>query len=977
MARRGQREPPQSSKPLAPDEIFAPWLERTGGVTETLTKRHAASLAFRFFRGFAVLIQVCPSFRRGIAALSLFFGGALSAQAGEVTVFVREGTAPAPNVTLRIDGTELATTGDGGAAVIDLPDGARLIELLRNGLVVHTEGVPEDPQGTLVLTLADAAANPDSTQLDDVVVEAKAKRAEGSVAAVLAQQRAMSEVAEIIGADQFSLAGDADAAAAVQRITGLTIEDDKYVVVRGQPSRYATTLWNGMPLPSPDPSRQIVPLDLFPTSVLASIAVQKSYSADKPGSFGGGAVTLNSRQAPPEPFFQLRAGSGANTAATGKSGLDYDGSNGDVFGYDSGVRDLPDAIARATQGGQQSLDSLTQDERNELGKSFAPIYELTDRDLPPNSGLSLSAGNRIDVGSASLGALASVAWSNTHTLTTEHDRDYRLATGNTLSIERDFRRTRSDLQAQVAGTAALSAEWDDHRLATNTFFIRDTIKRAEFSAGHDDVSNDRFERGSLLEFNQRELMIQQLTGLHDFGGIVLDWAAQYADGTRSSPDRREYKYVRQDDGTYVFWSEFGMLRQFNETSDESTSGALNATVSLLDGDGPFSLLAKAGASSWQQDRRSNTQRFRFEPIGNPPELALQNPEDFINPQTIGTIVDFFDDTQGVDDYAGDADIRGAYLQLDAGFAERLRLVGGARLESGRYRVRTFESKDPGAAIIRGDFDETDLLPALSATWFVSPATQLRAALSETVSRPLLIELSSTAYVDPDSGLEYVGNPGLAPARIRSFDLRWEWYPRPRETLSAGIFAKDYENPIEQQFQPLAGGGEQITFINGASARVAGVELSGRLTLDRLDWDWLGPAYVQANLAVVDSQVELEDTGIATHTERPLQGQADTVVNLQLGYGLGRAVHWVLSYNRIGERLETAGINGEPDVLQRPLGRLDLGVTYDATSALELKLTANNLLDEDREYVQGGLLERRVEPGVAYAATISYTFSELQ
>lgn len=918
--------------------------------------------------------------RRGVAAGLLVVAGVGPARATEVTLYALEAGAPAPNLTVRVDGRDLGTTAADGTAIVDIPDGAQRIELLREGAVVHAETVPGGSPTTLVLNIGGATADDAATQLDDVVVRKRAERAAGSVAAAMAQQRAMSEVAEIVGADQFALAGDVDAAAAVQRVTGLTIEDDKYVVVRGQPARYAMTLWNGMPLPSPDPSRQIVPLDLFPTSVLTSIAVQKSFSADQPGSFGGGVVTLNSRQAPPEPFFHLRAGTGANGASTGKTGLDYDGSSGDIFGFDSGVRALPAAIAQATQGGRQSLDSLTQEERNELGKAFDPIYQLSDKDLPPNSGLSMAGGNRFDVGAASLGALASVAWSNTHTLTSERDFDYRLATGNTLDVERDFQKTRSDLQAQVAAMAALSAEWSRHRLASNTFFIRDTIKRAQLAVGHDDVSNDRFERGSLLEFNQRELTIQQVAGTHDFAPVTLDWVAQLADGNRSSPDRREYKYVRQDDGTYVFWSEFGMLREFNETSDRSTSFGLNAAMPLAGtGGGAFSLAAKAGASRWTQDRSSDTQRFRFEPIGNPPELALQNPEDIINPSTIGTIVDFFDDTQGVDDYAGDADIEGAYLQLDASFAERLRLVGGIRVESGRYRVRTFESKDPGAAVIRGEFDETDMLPALSATWRLGPASQLRAAVSETVSRPLLIELSSTTYVDPDSDLEFVGNPDLRPARIRSLDLRWEWYPDRRETLSAGIFTKDYADPIEQQFQPIAGGGEQITFINGASARVAGLELSGRLALQRLGWDWLFPAYVQGNLAVVDSEVSLADSGIATSTRRPLQGQADTVVNLQLGYGLGQALHWILSYNRIGERLETAGINGEPDVLQRPLARLDLACTYGATPALEIKVSANNLLDESREYAQGDRLERRIEPGISVSAAIAYSFSfsELQ
>lgn len=914
-------------------------------------------------------IPILPALRACGAVLSLLVGG--SALAADVTLYLLETGIPVGGAVVRVDGKEIATTGPDGSAVVDIPPEARRIEVLRNGAVVHGEDLAQPLESVLVL----AYGGGDTTVLDEVVVTASPRKPRGSVAAVLAAQRASSEVAEIIGSDQFARAGDADAAAAVQRVTGLTIEDDKYVVVRGQPARYATTLWNGVPLPSPDPSRQIVPLDLFPTSVLTSIAVQKSYSPDQPGSFGGGIVALNSRAAPAEGFLQLAAGTGASTSATGKSGLDYRGSNTDVFGFDSGVRDLPAPIVAATRDGQQSLDSLTQEERNELGKSFAPIYQLTEENLSPNSGLSLSGGNEFDVGPVAVGALASAAWSNTHTLTVERDVDYRLASANQLGVEKDFQKTRSDLQAQMATLGVLSGQWGGHSLLSNTFFIRDTVKRSQLSVGHDNVSDDRFERGSVLEFNQRDLLIQQLLGTHDYGILKLDWVAQFAEGNRSAPDRREYKYILRNDGSYVFWSEYGMRRQFNETSDESTSLGANLSVPLFDGDGEWlSLAARTGASRWRQDRSSNTQRFRFEAVGSPPELADPNPEAIINPSTIGTIIDFFDDTQGVDDYAGRAEVDGAYLQVDSRLWQVVRLVAGARQESARYDVRTFESKDPGSTQIRGSFDESRLLPALSATVFLPAAMQVRAALSETVSRPLLIELSSTTYVDPDSDLEYAGNPTLEPARIRNLDVRWEWYPTDGETLSLGAFNKNYTHPIEQQFQPLAGGGEQITFINGRSARVTGVELAGRATLGRLG-DWLAPAYVQGNVAIIDSEVRLTATGIATNTRRRLQGQADSVVNLQLGYGLGQAMHWVVSYNLVGERLETAGVNGEPDVMQSPLSRLDLGWTYDATSALEVKLAASNLLDDAREYTQGGLLDRAIEPGVSFSLKLAYSFDE--
>lgn len=883
---------------------------------------------------------------------------------------------PVANARVFVSGsTQSVRTDADGRYTLELPPGIYALS------VVHprytTRSVADLAVASEQVAEADVELTPSGLELAEFVVSAP--HIEGSVAGVLAELRKSSDVSEVIGADQISKAGDSDAAEALQRVTGLTIEDGKYVVVRGQPSRYTATTWNGAPLPSPDPVKQVAPLDLFPTGVLSSINVQKSYSADKIGAFGAGLVTLNSRAVPDAPFAQISLSTGYNTQATGQQGFDYQGGSTDWLGVDDGTRALPGPIAAASAGG--NLDRFTQAERDELGKSFDNIYRLSETTLPPNSGLSLAGGTNFSFGEAKFGVLGSLAWSNAYKNTEEVNNDYRLAGGGELAKRRAYDITRTDLEAQLGALFVLSGEWRGQALTSNTFFVRNTYKRSQFSDGFDRSSDDRIERLYLLDFNQREMLVQQFVGRHDLKYLQIDWVGQTATGDRSAPDRREYSYVLVGD-QYIFGSEFAAKRQFNTTSDQTDSFDLGITVPILKGDDledRFALKVQTGFSYLSTERSSDTQRYRFEPNGSA-DLTPQNPDEILAPENIGVTVNFFDDTLGNDDYSGTSEVTGFYAQVDTTLWHRLRLLAGARQETATYSVQTF-SDTLDLAPILGGFEDDNLLPAASATWFMTDTMQLRAAYGTSVSRPLLIELSNTLFFDPDNNLQFVGNPNLQAAEITSYDLRWEWYPSTAETLSVGVFAKDYANPIEQQFQPLGGGGEQITFVNGDSATVQGVELGGRSELDWAtgwagDWNrwlaWLEKSYVQANLSLITSEVTLAQTGVATNTQRPLQGQADHVVNLQFGFN-GEHIDWTVSFNRVGERLQTAAINGVPDAYEVPFNSLDAAWSWAFMGGFKLKLSGDNLLDSSRRYFQGSDLERRLTPGSTFGASIGYTF----
>ncbi len=866
---------------------------------------------------------------------------------------------------------ELTRTDAEGAFSAEVPAGAYVVSLVHPNYTTRT--LPNVEVAAEQETLASAELTPAGLELEEFVVTAPF--IEGSVASVLAEQRASSEVAEVIGAEQFSKAGDSDAAEALQRVSGLVIEDGKFVVVRGQPSRYTATTFNGASLPSPDPVQQIVPLDLFPANVLRSIAVQKSFSADKPGGFGGGLIELRSRAIPESTFFEIGVKVGGNTESTGKDGLESRGGSRDWLGEDDGTRALPPELAAAvsTPEALQTFRRLPEAERNALGRTLDPNYALDEQSLPPNAGVSLSGGTSRSLFGGQAGVLGSLDLSNGYKRSVEIERSFNLAGGGRLDPVTDFVEERTDFSSTLGSLLVFGWENEFHRVNSNSFFIRDTIDRTQVDVGTDRTSDDREERNFLIEFNQRELFVQQLQGEHSFNRVLIDWGYQSSTGERERPDRRQYRYQLLSNDRVVNQSEFGLQREYNTTTDDTQSLSLNGTLTAWDSE-RLDVLVKLGAASSEQDRRSQTLRFRLQP-DNDADLFDTDPESFYAPENIGAGLEFESPTLGNDNYAGRVEIDGYFLQTDVSWADRLRVVSGVRFEDASYETRTFSDEDTTQAIVSG-FETSDALPAVSLTYFLNDTMQIRAAFGDSISRPLLVETSATSFFDPDNGRQFVGNTDLVPTEIRSYDLRYEWYPSGTQSLTAGVFYKDYTNAIERSFIPIGGGRPVISFINAPTASVSGVELGGRLDLRsvallRKAGEWIEQTYLQANLSVIDSEVELDADTIATNARRQLQGQADNALNLQLGFE-GEQRDWVLSYNRVGKRLDTAGIFGLPDIFEDPIAILDAAYTQRFGRA-KVKLTIGNVLDAERTYKQGDQLQRQITTGTSYGLSFGYAF----
>lgn len=394
-----------------------------------------------------------------------------------------------------------------------------------------------------------------------------------------------SEVASFVTREDMERTGDSSAAVALTRVTGLSLSRGKYVYVRGLGERYSSALFNGSPLPSPEPMQRVVPLDLFPSDVLASVTVQKTYSADYPGEFGGGVIDLQSMAVPDKPFLSLTVGGGANSVSTGEKGLTYYGSGDDAWGVDDGTRKQPAALRDAIRTGRRvDLGSFSREDIRRIGRSLndANLYVLQERDsIAPDVNVGGSAGYSMDVGEAKLGIIAVASYDNEWRTRSGKQQD-GIFVGDSVEFnsDYDFATTRNNVRSN--GMLGLGWEYGRHTIGWTTLYVHDTLKVARSRAGRDELAG--FEvRDDNTEWYARQLINNQLRGSHAFGeydDLKIEWRAAVAKASRDVPYETGIRYELLDGYWAHDASRVQNYTRFSKVDDTVASGGVDVSWRL-------------------------------------------------------------------------------------------------------------------------------------------------------------------------------------------------------------------------------------------------------------------------------------------------------------------------------------------------------------------------------------------------------------
>lgn len=789
--------------------------------------------------------------------------------------------------------------------------------------------------------------------------------------------RTTSEVANLIDSADFTLQGDADAAAALSRVAGIATSEDNFIYVRGLNERYSTALLNGSPLPSPAPLRRVAPLDLFPTSALKSILVQKTYSPNLPAEFGGGLVDIRTKTIPDSRYLEVSLGGGINTAGSLEPGLLYDGADSDIFGYDDGLRDIPSLA-----------DGLTGDFGRELTDNSS-LLVMQRGEVPANFNFGVSGGDIYDLNeNISMGIIASAGYSNEWVSKEGRRGNAFVPSGDEIDEFDDFERFSTENQVGVDGFGSVGFNlFDDHEIAFNGLITRASEKEARTNIGVNDIDEPR--RIDSLEWIERQLWTGQATGEHFFEnlmGLELNWRGSYSEATRDAPYQLTTIYFLDDDlsNPRLLDQQDANQFQFSEIADDTTDFGVDLTLPLENASGDCVYFCEidinAGYSYVENDREATSRTFGLTGISAAPTgVRLDFVYNYIfnnfdaNGNTLGGVRQVSDTVQP-SKYIATLEVDAAYVGIDTQVTPYIRAAIGGRYEDAIQAIVVggFDD-DLSQGPVDGLIDQSDFLPAATLTWNPIDDVQVRFGYSKTITRPQFRELASAIFVNSETDVTFIGNPYLENAEIDNFDARFEWYYSADQFLTLGAFYKDMINPIEEVIVPTEN--IQTTFLNAPAATLYGVEFEYESPLNVQDWfGWTflgdGEFIVKTNYTWSDSEVDAQgDVAINVGTPlnpvrgttnaagriedgRRLQGQSEHLFNLQLIWSdVDSGVDANVLFNFASERIRTAETLSRnlPAIVEQPPATVDfvLNKRFEVQNGdYEVSFKMRNLFGDD-------------------------------
>jgi Carboxypeptidase regulatory-like domain/Outer membrane protein beta-barrel family/TonB-dependent Receptor Plug Domain len=837
---------------------------------------------------------------------------------------------------------------------------------------------------------ADAAlesAGPAGVQVVEVVAPAK-KAAE---AAQIAKRKEAAEVSDTISRETMAKSTGSEASDVVKRAPAVAVRNDKFVFVRGLSERYTSALLNGNTLPSPDPFRRAVPLDLFPTEFLDAIDIVKTFSPNLPGDFTGGLVELDLRDLPDQLTYNLGISTGANTNTTFQDFLTYPGARLDYFASGKKSRQLPLP--------ETDLNLLPVPEQYSIARTFPNIWSPRTTDALPNFGANLSIGNRFGPFGFQLGGLWSTEWT---TQPNEITRELDVGENQAVTVDDNLRGTTGFFQAKLGGVMTAGYEpTERHRFTFRTFVYQNAIDGTTLQTGT--INAGTFAQQSQLQYILDSLAYGQLGGEHKFADwLLMDWRTALARTRRDEPDTRLTLYLGGPPPRFASSAEGDGGRRYAAATREDLSDTrVDFTIPFQTGL-PFTdfwsglpAKFKFGPAYSYRSRDFSLRQFDYFPDSTTLDTTLP-PEILLAPSNLTPgIIGFRETTDIQDTYTGTQEIIGGYGLFELPIIrDRLRVVGGVRYEYSLIRLDTGVIVDPTSGICPGRgrqaeqcflrFRKLNTNPLPGINVIASPIDNMNIRLSygQSVARPEFRELAPSEFPTLFGEPPKRGNPDLVQTEITSYDARWEWFFSPLELVSLGFFYKELTGPIEQvgfieqnqQFE---------TWQNSGDATLIGFEFEGRKNLAFIH-ELLRPLSVLTNVTWSDSTVEvmpqrLFGTNIPTQptdTERRLVGQSPFIINAALDYTDPERFTARLLYYTAAESIDVAGATGLPNEIFQRRDQLDAALIVPLKRWVGLpinaRLTVENILNTPFVFTQGPVVISRYTTGVKFTIGLTLT-----
>ncbi len=893
------------------------------------------------------------------------------------------------------------STGTASGFVLDGQTGRPIpgVAISVNGQTASASVTDTDGRFRLVLspgtyTIGLTAANYAPLEMSDVVVKAgedteasgvmsnkanvttvdvveKVDAATSTAEAMLNERKLSAVVSDSISKEELSNGAASDAAGALEKVTGVSVVGDGFVYVRGLGERYSATQLNGAVIPTTEPEKRVVPLDLFPAGMIDSIKIAKTYSPDLPAEFSGGLVQMKTIDFPTQKIFQFSVKGGFNTVTTFNPFQTYPGGGGDFWGFGAGSKGLPSAIpsdARLFQG------QFSQTQLQTFGRAFSNNWQSTGNNSQrPNFDWSAVAGGTY----GRVGIIGAVSFQNRSQLQSELQRYLRVGAGVPIIFTeyKDFREYSEGgrLGAVLNAAVRLTA---NNKIVFRNAFTHDGEKTSRSFQGYDGgvdgvISSER------IRYIQRLIFSTGVEGDHSmpkFHNALVHWQMNYSRSQRDEPDLREVIRNQLPDGRFAFSASGSSgLRFFSNLGDSIYEPQGDFSVPFFKGS--ISGLFKVGVRGTFRRRDFSARRFLFAPQRlTTLDLFLPSNQLFApaNIRPDGFQITEF--TRATDTYQAEMNIFAGYAMVDLNLSARWRVEGGVRVEDADQRVITFDNRVPNAQPVIAGLVNRDPAPAVNVIYALSPKQNLRWSVSRTLSRPDFRELSPFDFNNVLGGFVVTGNPNLVRASVKNYDARWEMFPGGSQLVAVSFFAKQFTNPIEQTIVPS--NDLRQTFVNAQGARNIGLELEFRQSLARFS-PKLRTFGVSSNFTFVDSSIAIkpQDATIVTSQSRPLLGQSRYIFNSTFQWANPRLRSDAKFFaNYVARRITDVGTFGLADIYQEGNTFLDFvyRLKLDEKGRWNLRFEAENLANNHYRWMQGDILQRSYRLGRTFQVGINFS-----
>ena len=792
-------------------------------------------------------------------------------------------------------------------------------------------------------------------KLTDVVVSSSRSTNKGATDnALIAYQKNTNTVASVISAESIKRSPDRNTAEILKRTPGASIQEGKFIIVRGLADRYNQAMLNGILLTSTEPDRKTFSFDLFPSQIIDNIIINKAFVPELPGEWAGGLIQVNTKDIPNKNFFNIQLATSANTLVTGKNFLKDQGGKTDWLGIDDGTRSLPSGYTT-----KSNFDTANIAFKTALGKKMSNSWTPVQFIAKPNVSLQMNGGFAGTLWGKKIGGILGINYAKAYRLQENVNRQNTANEGGTFSVLYDYQDEKYIQDINMGAIAGLSIFLNPLNKISYKAIVNVKSNNAYTSRTGEDFTRGDLIKSNEFVFGQNVFFTNQLNGEHSLNNqIKLNWFGAFNILDSYSPDQRRIMYTKGTGSNEPY-----VLNISNTLSQQSGSRIfqdLSDYIYTAGGDLTYKIKSqtiKAGYLLQIKDRLYDAKLFaNFLPTDNA-ALRTQGPDVIFTPQNFGNGTGNlfgFDAIKGRNfRYLANTILNAGFLQFDNKLSESLRIVWGLRVEDYDQLVGSVKKWDPRYTYSR----VTDYLPGVNTTIRINQKSNLRLTASQTVIRPELRELSALNIYDFELNASVQGNPLLKRTKITNTDIRYEIYPASGELLTLGAFYKNFTNPIEQIFNEGAGGSSTFTYQNAKKATTYGIELEARKKITK-------QFTLQANGSLIKSA--LRDARL--NLDRPLQGQSPYLINMGLLYDIAEnGFNATILFNQVGERIYLVGdVQGgasTPNIYEAPRALFDFQMSKKfLENKAEIKLIISDILNQQQTFYQNNTTDSKYNPG---------------